>query len=162
LLVFVVATTAWFFVTDLLSNGGDWTAIVTILYGLVLLTWPLASTPRSRIYGFWLHVVAGVTIGGGLLWFFTKRLRLDRGRVRGARLQSHSAIASCASSWVVPRAWGLFQVTTHFAEKWAEVQFLAFFPLGLFFLPFFGLSRATPPSSIRGPLRSRTACSGSS
>jgi hypothetical protein len=37
-------------------------------------------------------------------------------------------------------AWGLFQVTTHFAEKWAEVQFLAFFPLGLFFFPFFGLS----------------------
>jgi hypothetical protein len=31
-------------------------------------------------------------------------------------------------------------VTTHFAEKWADVQFLAFFPLGLLFFPFFGLT----------------------
>src|SRR4030095_9799170 len=25
---------------------------------------------ESRPYGFWLHAVAGLTIGGGLLWFF--------------------------------------------------------------------------------------------
>src|SRR3954447_8693622 len=37
LLVLAVAGTAWFFVTDLVSAGGDWSAIVTIVYGIVLL-----------------------------------------------------------------------------------------------------------------------------
>jgi hypothetical protein len=141
LLVFVVATTAWFFVTDLLSNGGDWTAIVTILYGLVLLNVATRADGRgSRIYGFWLHVVAGLTIGGGLLWFFHKS-DFDWIVIAFVAL-GYIALGNrlVRSSWVVLAAWGLFQVTTHFAEKWAEVQFLAFFPLGLFFLPFFGLS----------------------
>src|SRR5215212_9825899 len=71
LLVFVVAASAWFFVTDLISGGGDWSASVTIAYGLALLGVAVASDSEGpRIYGFWLHVVAGLTIGGGLLWFF--------------------------------------------------------------------------------------------
>ncbi|TML41403.1 MAG: hypothetical protein E6G23_08850, partial [Actinobacteria bacterium] len=37
LLVLFVAASAWFFVTDLVSGGGDWSAIVTIAYGLALL-----------------------------------------------------------------------------------------------------------------------------
>ena len=42
------------------------------------------------------------------------------------------------SSWVVFAAWALLQVTTHFAEKWSDVQFLAFFPFGFFYFPLFG------------------------
>src|SRR5207248_9013063 len=69
LLVLVVAASAWFFVTDLVSGGGDWSAIVTIAYGLALLAVAMGYDNRgSRIYGFWLHVVAGLTIGGGPLW----------------------------------------------------------------------------------------------
>src|SRR5437763_1745455 len=41
---------------------------------------------------------------------------------------------------VVVAAWGLLQVTTHFAERWAEVHFLAFFPLGVIFFPFLGFT----------------------
>ena len=37
LLVFVAAAGTWLFVADLLSNGGDWTAVVTLLTGLALL-----------------------------------------------------------------------------------------------------------------------------
>jgi hypothetical protein len=48
------------------------------------------------------------------------------------------------SSWVVLAAWGLLQVTTHFAERWADVRFFAFFPVGLFFFPFFGFSSRGP------------------
>jgi hypothetical protein len=71
LLVLVVAATAWFFVTDLLSGGGDWSAIVTIVYGLALLNLAVrADSGGSTVYGFWLHVVSGLTIGGGLLWLF--------------------------------------------------------------------------------------------
>jgi len=73
LLVLFVAASAWFLVTDLVSGGGDWSAIVTIAYGLTLLALAVGyDSGGSRIYGFWLHVVAGVTIGGGLLWFFHK------------------------------------------------------------------------------------------
>ncbi len=39
-------------------------------------------------------------------------------------------------------AWALLQMTTHFAEKWAEVGFLAYFPFGLFFFPFLGFSNS--------------------
>src|SRR5205823_8387268 len=64
LLVLVVAASAWFFVTDLVSGGGDWSAIVTIAYGLALLAVAMGYDNRgSRIYGFWLHVVAGLPLG---------------------------------------------------------------------------------------------------
>jgi hypothetical protein len=141
LLVLVLAATGWFFVTDLLSGGGDWSAIVTIVYGLVLLNLGVrADGGGSTTYGFWLHVVAGLTIGGGLLWFFHKSdfdWIVIAFMALGYIALGHYLVRS---SWVVLAAWGLFQVTTHFAEKWADVQFLAFFPLGLFFFPFFGLS----------------------
>ncbi len=139
LLVLVVAATAWFFVTDLLSGGGDWSAIVTIAYGVILLGIAMSvDSGESRVYGFWLHVVAGLTIGGGLLWFFHKG-DFDW-IVIGVVALAYIALGDrlVRSSWVVIAAWGLLQVTTHFAAKWAAVQFLAFFPLGLFFFPFFG------------------------
>jgi hypothetical protein len=141
LLVLVVAATGWFFVTDLLSGGGDWSATVTIAYGLALLAVALGlDSGGSRIYGFWLHVVAGLTIGGGLLWFFHDG-DFDWILIAiAALLYILLGDRLLRSSWVVLAAWGLLQVTTHFAEKWAEVRFFAFFPLGFLLFPFFGFS----------------------
>jgi hypothetical protein len=81
-----------------------------------------------------------LTIGGGLLWFFHDG-DFDWIVIALVAL-GYIALGNrlARSSWVVLAAWGALQVTTHFAEKWADVQFLAFFPLGLFFFPFFGLS----------------------
>jgi hypothetical protein len=59
LLVLLAAGSAWFFVTDLLSNGGNWSAVVTLFYGLVAM---LVGLGADRIYGFWVQVVAGLTI----------------------------------------------------------------------------------------------------
>lgn len=144
LLVLAVAGSAWFFVTDLLSGGGDWSATVTIAYGLILLG-IAGNVDRggSRIYGFWLHVVAGLTIGGGLLWFFHHG-DFDWVLIGIAALV-YIALGDrlLRSSWVVLGAWALLQMTTHFAEKWAEVGFLAYFPFGLFFFPFLGLTTST-------------------
>jgi hypothetical protein len=145
LLVFIVAAASWFFVTDLVSGGGDWSAIVTIAYGLALLAVAMAyDGGGSKIYGFWLHVVAGLTIGGGLLWFF-------HGGDFDWILIAVAALLYIAlgdrllrSSWTVLAAWGLLQVTTHFAERWADVRFFAFFPVGIFFFPFFGLTSSGP------------------
>jgi len=137
LLVFVVAASAWFFVTDLISGGGDWSASVTIAYGLALLGVAVASDSEGpRIYGFWLHVVAGLTIGGGLLWFF------HEGDwdwvVIGVAALAYILLGDrlLRSSWVVLAAWGLLQVTTHFAAKWAAVGVFGFFPLGFLLFPF--------------------------
>jgi hypothetical protein len=115
LLVLAAAGVGWYFVTDLLSNGGNWSAWVSLLLGLALL--PVAAA-TNRVYGFWLHVVSGLTIGGALLWFWHKTdwnfiliglvglvyIFFGAGRMR--------------SSWTVLGAVGLFLTTTHFVDKW--------------------------------------------
>ena len=139
--VFGVAATTWFFVTDLISGGGDWSAIVTIAYGLVLLTIAVSvDAGGSRVNGFWLHVASGLAIGGGLLWFFHDG-DFDWILIGIAALL-YIALGDrlTRSSWVVLAAWGLLQVATHFAEKWADVSFLGFFPAGLILFPFLWLS----------------------
>ena len=44
------------------------------------------------------------------------------------------------SSWVVLAAWGLLQVTTHFAAKWAALSAFSFFPVSLVLFPFVGFN----------------------
>jgi hypothetical protein len=133
LLVFVAAAGTWLFVTDLLSGGGDWSAVVTLLVGLALLAAAVAvDFGAARPYGFWLHVVAGLTIGGALLWFFHDGdwewiLVAIAGLVYlviGDRL--------VRSSWVVLGAWGILQAAAHFAAKWSEDVYLGAF----YFFPF--------------------------
>jgi len=136
LLVLLLAGSIWFFVTDLLSGGGDWTAIVTIAVGLVfLLAGRAVDDGPSRPYGFWLHVAAGLTIGGGLVWFFN-----DGGFdwiVIGLIGLLYIAIGDRLnrSSWVVFGAWGLLQTATYFAAKWSDVT-AAIFPF-FFSIPLF-------------------------
>jgi hypothetical protein len=61
----------WYFVTDLLSSGGNWSATVTLLVGFVLFFTGIAlDGGDSRPYGFWVHVVAGLTIGGAFLYWW--------------------------------------------------------------------------------------------
>src|SRR6266536_3142001 len=50
LLVFIAAGSAWFFVTDVLSNGGNWSATVSLVFGIVAL---LIGPGSNRVYGFW-------------------------------------------------------------------------------------------------------------
>jgi hypothetical protein len=132
LLVLVLAVAIWFFVTDLVSGGGDWTAVVTIVVGLIFLVVALAVDAGQREYGFWLHVSAGLAIGGGLLWFFHSS-DLDWIFVAIAGLV-YIALADrfVRSSWAVLGAWGLLQTTTHFAAKWASTDFFPFY----YFFPF--------------------------
>jgi hypothetical protein len=131
LLVFVIAVASWYFTTDLISNGGDWSAIVTIAIGLVLLVAAVAADP---VPAFWLHVSAGIAIGGGLLWFFHDS-DFDWILIAIVALL-YIALGDrlMRSSWAVLAAWGFLQVTTHFAEKWSDLGFLAYF----FLFPFFG------------------------
>lgn len=130
LLVFVLAASSWFFVFDLLSNGGDWAAVLTIAVGLALLLAGIAVDGSSRPFGFWLHVAAGLAIGGGLLWFFHGG-DFDWILVGVAAL-AYIALGSrlVRSSWVVLAAWGLLQTAAHWADKWSDITAT----FGLFFL----------------------------
>jgi hypothetical protein len=70
LLVLIAAGVGWFLVTDVLSSGGNWSATVTLLVGIALFFIGLGLGGDSRPYGFWVHVVAGLTVGGALLYFW--------------------------------------------------------------------------------------------
>ena len=118
------ALAGWIVVTDVLSNGGSWSAVVTLFVGLVYLAVALAvdGGPR-RPYGFWLHLGSGLLIGGSLLWFW------HGGNVEWTLIVIASLVyvqfaqAVGRSSWAVLGAVGLLIATTHFTLEWTHVQF---------------------------------------
>jgi hypothetical protein len=115
LLVLTGVSAVWFFVTDLLSSGGNWSATVTLVIGLILMA---VGVGVDRVYGFWVHVVAGLTIGGALLWF-SHTSDTDWVLIGLASLL-YVWIASGLgrSSYAVLGAFGLLLTTTHFVDKW--------------------------------------------
>jgi hypothetical protein len=116
LLVLAAAGVGWFFVTDLLSSGGNWSAWVTLLFGLFLLPIALGVNP---VYGFWLNVVSGVTIGGALLWFWHSG-DWDFILIGLAGLAYvFFGGATRRSSWTVLGAFGLLLTAAHFIDKWS-------------------------------------------
>ena len=114
-------------VTDLLSNGGGWSAVVTLLVGLFYLLIALAvdAGPR-RPYGFWLHLAAGLLIGGSLLWFW------HGGNIEWALIAIAAVVyvffaeATGRSSWAVLGAIGLLLASIHFALEWTHVRVVFF------------------------------------
>ncbi len=127
LLIIAVASTVWLFVVDLISNGGTWSAVVSIFVGLLLM---LVGAGIDRTYGFWMHVAAGLAMGGAFLYlwhsswwewvliavialfFFLFAAGLDR------------------SSYAVFAALGLFFVATHFINDWTGGFSTPFFSEG--------------------------------
>jgi hypothetical protein len=115
LLVLAAAVVAWYFVTDFLSSGGNWSAWVSLLFGLFLLPTALVA---NRVYGFWLHVVSGLTIGGALLFFWhTSDWNFILIALVGLAYVFFGG-AIRRSSWAVLGAVGLLLTTIHFVDKW--------------------------------------------
>lgn len=117
----------WILVTDLLSNGGGWSAVVTLFVGLTYLAVALAvDAGPSRPYGFWLHLGSGLAIGGSLLWFW------HGGDVEWTLIVIASVLyvffsqLVSRSSWAVLGAAGLLLAATHFTLSWTQVQFFFF------------------------------------
>jgi hypothetical protein len=138
LLVAVAAVAGWFFVTDVLSSGGNWSATVTLLVGIALFFIGLGFAGDSRPYGFWVHVVAGLTVGGALLYWWHSgdtewALIIVTGLV-------YIAIGAAArrSSYTVLGAIGLALATGHYSVA----------P----FFDFFRAGEATRPSSWQVPV----------
>ena len=134
-LVFVIAMAAWYFTADLISGGGTWTAFVTIGFGLILLMAAVAAEP---VPAFWLHLAAGLLIGGGILYFFDGDSTFDWTVIAVTGLLFIAVgNALWRSTWVVLGAFGILQSATFFADKWSGLHEFSFpglpLPVSLFF-----------------------------
>jgi hypothetical protein len=123
LLMLVVVAAAYVFVTDLVSGGGDWSAVVTFVAGLVLLASAVVvERGRHRSYGMWLHVGAGLAIGGSLLWF------LHHGQFEWALIVVAGLVyirfaeAFGRASWAVLGSVGILAAATHYATAWSHAH----------------------------------------
>ena len=106
----------WLFVTDLISGGGNWTAVVTLFVGLAYF---MAGSVSGRPHAFWLHFAAGALIGGSLLYWWHG----------GDTSWSLIAVASLVyvligdrthrASWAVFGTLGFFGAAAHFSAEWA-------------------------------------------
>ena len=143
LLVVPAIAGLWYLVTDLISGGGNWSAVVTLLVGLVLFVRAQSlDAVGDRPDAFWLHVAAGVAVGGALVWFWHKD-DLDWSLVALAGLAFIGVAAGVRrSSYAVLGAYGLYLAATHFATEWSHSEYstLAYLPI-LLLSPFtFGFS----------------------
>ena len=123
LLMLTVVELVWFFVTDLISGGGDWSAVVTFFIGLAFLGWAVAvDGGPDRPYGMWLHVGAGLTIGGSLLWF------LHHGHFEWALIVLAGLIYLKLaeilerSSWAVLGSLGILAAAAHYTTSYSHAR----------------------------------------
>jgi hypothetical protein len=141
LLVVVVVAATWYFVTDLISNGGNWSAVVTLLVGLFyFFVVRSVDAGPARPYAFWLHVAAGIAVGGALLTFWHESDG-DWALVAIAAL-AYVAVAAAVrrTSYAVLGAYGLYLAAIHFASEWSDAgESAGFYP----YLPFFLLYPVT-------------------
>jgi hypothetical protein len=128
LLVLYTTLTAWYFVTDLLSSGGSWTAALTLLIGVLFLFVGVALDrgPR-RPYGFWVHVTAGLLVGGALLfWWHSGDTDWALVAATGVAYVLIGALTR-RSSWAVLGTGGFLVAFGHFADEWSQTTFASVF-----------------------------------
>jgi hypothetical protein len=107
----------WFFVLDLLSAGGNWSAVVTLFVGFAYL---VAGASNSKPTAFWLQLGAGTLIGGSLFYWWHST-DTDWSLISiAAIVYVGIAYASKRSSWAVLATLGLLGAGSHFAAKWSH------------------------------------------
>jgi hypothetical protein len=119
--VWTATVAGWVLVADVISNGGNWSAVVTLFIGLVYLAIgrSLDGGPRDA-YGFWFHLTAGLLIGGTLLyWWHSGDFRWSLICV-GALVYIALAYRTRRSSWAVLGSLGLAAAAAHFSTEWSH------------------------------------------
>jgi hypothetical protein len=119
LLVLPAVFMSWFFVVDLVSGGGDWSAVVSIIVGFFLM---FVGAGTDRIYGFWIHFVAAFAIGGGFLylWHGSAWEWILIGLI--ALVFFLLAAGFDRSIYAVLGAIGLFLAWSYFVERWTDAE----------------------------------------
>ena len=107
----ISALVGWFFVVDLITSGGSWTAFVTLVIGLVYL---IAGAVSDKPSAFWLHLVGGALIGGSLVyWWHTSDAQWALISIVSL-IYVLIAYATKRSSWAVLGTVGFFAATIHY------------------------------------------------
>jgi len=121
LLVLPAAVTLAFFVIDLISDGGNWSAVVAVFLGLVYLAIGAGTdTGDRRPYGFWWHFVSAILISSALLyWWHSGDTHWALVAVFGV-LYIGLASATARSVWAVFGALGFIAAAEHFASGWTK------------------------------------------
>jgi hypothetical protein len=147
LILAILAPATWLFVTDVVSSGGNWTWVVTLLVGFAFFFVGIALDGGDRRpYGFWFHATAGVLVGAAFLnWWHTSDADWA-GIIVVALVFILVAAALRRSTYAVLGVVGLIAATIHYAgqdvfrdalsgqppSKWAIP--VAFLCLGAFLL----------------------------
>ena len=118
----VPLVSAYYLVTDVLSGGGSWSAVLTLAIGLVYLAIGLnVDRGPRRPYGFWLHVTAGLLIGGALFyWWHSSEADYALLATAGVVFVGISARTQ-RSSWAVLGVAGFLVSTVHWVSDWTSV-----------------------------------------
>jgi hypothetical protein len=129
LLVTYVLVGSWLLVTDIVSGGGNWSAVVTLLIGIGYLFVGLAvDGGLRRPYGFWWHLFSGLLIGGALLFWW------HSSESDWALLATTSVVfillagATWRSTWAVLGVAGALAAATHWTIEWVAAGFSIFAP----------------------------------
>ncbi len=123
----ITAVVGWYFVIDLVSSGGTWTKVVTLLVGFAYFFAGLGGRPSA----FWLHLVSGALVGGVLLdwWHATDT---DWALISAVSLLYVAlAYATKRSSWAVLGTVGFLGATVHFLVSTAGTTTIAGLPISL-------------------------------
>jgi hypothetical protein len=134
LLVVPIAAVGWFAVMDLLEGllggGNSATAILAILVGLFYaLIGAAYDGGGHHPYAFWLHVVGGLSVGGGILWFWHEHTWEWLLVLIVSLIYIAVARSLGRSSYAVLGALGLAGTATYFIERWFSLGSLVpFFP----------------------------------
>ena len=113
---------AWLFVTDLISNGGNWSTWVSLLIGVAfLISGMTKDSGEKKPLGFWKHVAAGLLIGGALLdWWHSGSWHWAFIAIAGV-VFIRIATMTHRSSWAAFGVIGILAAATHFDLKWSSV-----------------------------------------
>jgi hypothetical protein len=107
----IALVVAWLFLIDLFPSGRNWTAVITLLVGLVYFAvGRFLHEPSS----FWFHLMAGLLIGGPFLfWWHTSDVQWALIMI-AAFFYVGIAYATRRSSWAVLGTVGFFLATFHY------------------------------------------------
>jgi hypothetical protein len=121
--VIPIVVLAWYVVTDFVSGGGSWSAVVTLFVGLIYLGLGLVV---NRVHGFWVEAVSGVLVGGALLYWWHSSTADWALLAAFGVLFIWLGVLISRSSWAVIGAAGLIASAVHFAIDWTTGSFTFF------------------------------------
>jgi hypothetical protein len=136
LLIIFVIESVYYVVTDIVSNGGSWTVVVTLFFGFAFLVVGLTLDrgPR-RPYGFWYHFAAAGQIGGALLYWWHSSETDWALLATAAVIYCFLGALTRRSIWAVYGVVGIVAAATHWTLEWTATPFSSVFAPPRFWVP---------------------------